>query len=313
MSGDKQESREAQLSPEDKRVLDSFLRKGKDDFLAYMDDAENIKMVNTAGPEVQDKFLDKCRKHGFKSPIGPSQPFTPGSMAGQGEAPNIIKERAKSDPPPPPESGDIEYFTRFEESVGNRINTLDTRLIADPDATETHTGPWIEFCHGRDPETRKMLVEKIPAKEIKIMPEQVLRYRGSVVADHNAVHTGNILMGHERIGYVFDRFFIHNGQRYDRCALVENKIHQAGLVYEKWVPKEKTRGFKPGVAYARLRRLAKSENLPMYEVFGYKETDYRDLKRLFERHFLKRGDVIQDEDPALRELFRAMPLVSTHS
>ena len=309
MSGDNNVSG-GSISPEDKKALDSFYKISADSFTDYVKDPENIKMIKSASTDVQDKFRDKCLKNSIDCTLDASGSFTPGSMAGQDKAPATIKEQTKSEPLPPPESGDIQYFDRQERIIGDRINTLDTRLLIDHDAGENHPGPWVEFCHGRDAETRKLMVERVPAKEEKILPYQVMHYRGSVVMDHNAVHSSNVLIGKERRMYVFDRFFFLNGKRFDRCALVEDRKHQAGLMYEKWVPKNTAQGFSAGKAYARVRRIPKTES-PMYEVLGFKETDYRDLKRLFERYFLNRGDVIQDSDPALKELFRAMPLVAT--
>lgn len=40
----------------------------------------------------------------------------------------------------------------------------------------------------------------------------------------------------------------------------------------------------------------------MYRVVGQKETYYRDLKRLYERHFIKRGDEELAEDIGLKNL-----------
>lgn len=303
MSGDNLESREAQLTPdEDKKLLDSFFKVPLDKFASK---AEDIwPLLKNASEDTKKKFLDKCDKAGVSiTPLDKrSDPFQPGAMATQ-KAPAVIEKRLKSDPEPPKESDDIEYLSVQEITVGEEINTLRTRLIEDPDAGANHAGPWTERCIGRNPETGKLQVVRIPAKEIEILPHQVVHYRGSVVMDLNATHSGNVVVGHTRYGYVFDRFYRYGKRKYERCCLVENRVHQAGLIYEKDV-NEKTRK-----AFARIKRIPKSSE-PMYEVIGAKETDYRDLKRLFERYFLKKHDRVEDDDPALDQLLGKIPLVS---
>jgi hypothetical protein len=133
-----------------------------------------------------------------------------------------------------------------------------------------------------------------------------MRYLGNVVMDLNSVHTGNVIFQRRRFGYVFDRFFYHNNKKLARCCMVDDRIHQAGLVFEKFVHRKAQR------AMARIRRIPGQGDAPMYEVIGAKETDYRDLKRLYERHFLNRSDRIVVDDPAFTKLIEgAMPLIPT--
>jgi len=218
-------------------------------------------------------------------------------------APAIIKERMSSVPPIPPESQDIEYLTQEEYNIGSMINTLDVMLVENPEASESHLGPFIERCVGRDPETGKMRVVRVRAKEVKIAPDQIMQYLGSVVQDHQSVHSPTIMYQRRRWGYTFDRFYMHNNKRIERCCLVLDRGHQAGLMYEKMVDK------KSNKAFSRIRQIKGQDGQgtgnPMYKVVGVKEGYYRDLKRLFERHFLKRGDESLADDIGLKMLVGA--------
>lgn len=223
---------------------------------------------------------------------------------GEMGAPALIKERFKSDPPKPPESQDIEYLAYEEVALGEQVNTLSTVLVKDPDASPNHLGPWIEQCMGRNPETHKLMVVRIPAKEIKVTPDQMMQYLGSVIMDHQAVHTGNVLVKHRRWGYCFDVFFMNNGKREARCCYVPNHIHQAGLMFEKMVDRRTRK------AFSRIKQikgpLGKGIGEPMYRMLitdkKEKEGHYRELKRLYDRHFLRRGQEELADDVGLRVL-----------
>jgi len=220
---------------------------------------------------------------------------TPGPVAA-----SLLHEQMRSEPPPPPESQDIEYLSYEEIRLDDRINTYTTMRVEDPEAGKNHAGPWIERCVGRSPETKKLQVVRIPAKEIPIEPLMVMKYLGNVVQDHLAVHTGMVVHRKKHHGYSFDHFFIHNGKRLDRCCLVLDRIHQAALLYEKVVSK-KTR--KPFAVIRQIRGThGQRTGNPAYDVIGAKEADYRDLKRLFERHFLRRGDEELADDIGLKAL-----------
>lgn len=201
------------------------------------------------------------------------------------KAPAIIKELDSSTPPKPPESQDVIWLSENEELVGQQINTRDFIVVHDPTLPDSHAGPWVEVCVGRDPHTHQLIMRRLKGRAVKILPEQMMRYRGFVVQDHQSVHTGNVKYQRRRWGYVFDTFFFHNGKRYERCCLVLDRIHQAGLMYEKMVGKQSQR------AFSRIRQIkgvgGQATGEPMYEVIGQKEGYYRDLKRLYDRHFLK--------------------------
>jgi hypothetical protein len=71
-------------------------------------------------------------------------------------------------------------------------------------------------------------------------------------------------------------------------------------MYEKFVDK---RSRKP-IARIRRIRAAMGQLLddPMYKVIGASEGDYRDLKRLFERHFLYKPQDDLSDDIGLKAL-----------
>jgi len=215
-------------------------------------------------------------------------------------APALISSRMKSDLPLPPESQDIEYLTQDEVNFGAQIHTIDTMLIEDADAGEDHMGPFIERCVGRNPESHKLMVVRVRAKTIKVMPYQIMQYLGNVVQDHQAVHTGNVLFKKRRWGYSFDHFYKFNGKLQPRCCLVLDKVHQAALLHEKMVDRKSRK------AFSRIRQikgpLGQSTGNPQYKVLGVKEDYYRELKKIFEKYFLKRGDESLAEDIGLKIL-----------
>ena len=218
------------------------------------------------------------------------------------EAPAIISELSKSDPPKLEESRDVEFVGYNDYVIGQQVSRLDEMLVEDPDLPSDWGGPFIERCMGRNQNSGKMLVARIPAKAVKVEPEQVMSYRGSVVADHLSTHSNTVKLARRRTVYVFDRTYKdpRSGKEYTRCSLVLDRVHQAGLMYEKAVDKRAKK------AYARIRRQRGFMNQvldePMYEVIGAKSTDYRDLKRLFERHFLQAPQEALADDIGLKIL-----------
>ena len=210
------------------------------------------------------------------------------------QAPATIDKRFSSEQPRPPESNDVQYLSWAEKVAGGQFNTLDVVVVPDHDANpESHSGPWIDFCSGYNQKTHNHIVQKLPGKFVKVSPEFVVRYRGNVVQDHLSVHTS--VVRHRKIatGYCFDRFFEDGKRRLDRCCLVMDRVHQAGLIYEKFVPKGST------VAMVRMKPLKDTPNKPMYVIVKADEGTYRDLKRLFTRHFMRQNDGIMDNDLAL--------------
>lgn len=286
-------SRQALSAEENEKLLHIIRIRTEQNFKPWLLDKENLDMVDRASDEVKkavnkkwDKFYPNEKQPTLANPtIDPKFEDEP-KKDEDNKAPAFIKELSKSERPKPPESEDIIYLTEQEVSLGTRVNTLDKMLVHDPDLPDSHTGPWIERCLGRDPETKKLKVVRLKAKWVDVEPWMVMTYLGNVVQDHMSVHTADVFYKKQRHGYVFDRFYIdpRNSKRYERCALILDRIHQAGLVYEKLVSKKNRRRFS---AIRTIRGpLGKSTGNPMYKVIGAGESDYRDLKRLFDRHFL---------------------------
>jgi len=280
MSGDEERSREALSQQEDKDLWQSFLRLTENDFMSWAKDPENLASVQSASDRTKKTYITKWKKYSAEPcPLEPPED--------KPKAPAVISKREESEPEAPPESQDVEYLSYEEYSMGSRVNTLEYFRVPDHDVDPaTHPGPWTERCVGRNQETGKLQMVRIPARDFPVEPHMVVRYRGSVVQDHQSVHTNSVVYKKQRHGYTFDRFYINprNKKRYDRCCLILDRIHQAGLLFEKWVGRDRK-------ARARLRkqRGAHGQPLdePMYELIGATEGDYRDLKRLFERHFLR--------------------------
>lgn len=202
----------------------------------------------------------------------------------------------------PPESQDVIYLSNLEVALDKQINTLDFMNVEDPNLPSDWAGPFILRCVGRDPETKKMRVIKVRAKEVPIEPWMVMQYLGNVIQDHQSVHTNSVVVSRRRWGYVFDRFYIDpkTKKRCDRCCMVMDRVHQAALMYEKFIDK---RSRKP---LARIRRIkgamGQPTDNPMYKVIGAGETDYRDLKRLYERNFLNKPQDELADDVGLKLL-----------
>jgi|GEM_PF-3390464 len=314
MSGEER-SRQAQLDKDELKKLNYDLRqKDASNFVPWLEEKkvdismapdsfiEKIEFAYT-GKEVKDPLPEWFTELRIGTGEPTEEEKTLKATVEEGKGPAFVKELSKSDRPAPPESQDVIYLSEMEITLEKRINTLDFMLVPDPDSPiESHAGPWIERCIGRDPESRKMRVVRIRAKRVAIEPSMVMHYLGSVVQDHLSVHTNSIVFRGTRHGYVFDRFFIdpRSNKRYERCCLVTDRVHQAGLMYEKAVDKRSRKG------YARIRRIrgvaGQLTDDPMYQMVGYKGADYRDLKRLFERHFLMGPQESLAEDIGLKML-----------
>jgi len=251
---------------------------------------ENKAKIRLASPEIHQKLAQKWTKFYPDDPApweieGEKDGWilSPTEESLVTEAPAIISERSKSDPKPPPESKDVEYLTWEEVKVlGQEVHTLDYVHIEDSNGDS-----FIDRCVGKNQDTHKYMVVRVPARRVKIEPHQVMQYLGTVVKDHQAVHTGVAKTPHSRraIGYAFDRFYIHDGKKYARCCYVPNMVHQAYLLFEKIVDR-RTR--KPRAIIRRQRTtFGQPSDSPVYKVLGVGEAHYRDLKRIFERNFLK--------------------------
>jgi hypothetical protein len=248
---------------------------------------DNLDRVKSSTGTVKEKHKEKWEK--FYSAI--AYPA--------GEAPKVVRELSRSTPPPPQESPDVEWVKYEETIIGKRINTLDTILVEIDDPPVNHAGPFSIRQLGRNPDTGKIKMAQVPAKEVKVRPEQVMRYNGSVVKDNNAVHSNTVSLGGRRELYSFDRMYEWQGKTYTRCCLVLDRVHMAGLLFDSYVDK-RTR-----MTRSKIRCLEGTDK-PMYIVIGMKnkEQDIRDLRRLYERYFMRKKDamVSEESDPALKKL-----------
>jgi len=299
-------SRKALGQEEDRKLLHILQVKTEENFKPWLLDKENMETVNKASDEVQQAAEKKWNKY-YPNEKMPTlaEPNVIPKFEDENKAPAFIKELSKSEMPKPPESQDVIYLSEQEVALGTRVNTLTEMLVHDPDLPDSHAGPWIERCVGRDPETKKLKVVRMKARWVQIEPWMVIAYLGNVVQDHMSVHTANVSYKKQRHGYVFDRFYVdpRNGKRYDRCCLVLDKIHQASLMYEKLVSKRTRKRFS---AIKQIRGpLGKATGNPMYKVIGANETDYRDLKRIFDRHFLFGPNEELADDIGLKLLINA--------
>lgn len=296
-----QGSRQALGDEENKKLLHIIQIKTEQNLKQWLLEKENLDNIDRASDEVRQMVEKKWSKY-YPNETIPTLSNPSIDPVFEDKAPVYIKELSKSEQPKPPESQDIMYLTEQEITIGSRINTLTEMLVHDPDLPDSHSGPWIERCIGRDPETKKLKVVRLKAKLVKIEPWMVMAFLGNVVQDHLSVHTANVMYKKQRHGYVFDRFYEdpRSKKRYERCALVLDRVHQAGLMYERLVNKQTRKRF----AAIRCIRgpLGKSTGNPMYKIIGATENDYRDLKRLYEKHFLYTPNEDMADDIGLKLL-----------
>jgi hypothetical protein len=252
--------------------------------------SSEIDQLNGAGLDVKEVIEKKLNKH-FPDAELPEElnliEWNTGITAEINKAPAIISKVSSSDDIPlPPKEDDVIYVDGIGNSMEFRINALDKMLVPYPDAPNSHTGPFIERCGGVDHDSKKKMMVRVKAKWVTIEPWMVVQYLGNVIMDHQSDHSETIMYKKNRIKYVFDRTYIdpRNGKEYERCCLITDRIHQAGLVFEKVVHKQT---FK---AFARVRRMRGPGGQPtdsiQYRVIGNSEGDNRDLRRLYERHFM---------------------------
>ena len=294
-------SRKALTDQENQKLIGSIRPGRKDNFKTWLTD--NMSRFEGASEEVFQEAEKKYVNHyGLEESYPEGWDDMKATSAEPVEAPAIISELSKSDPPKPKESRDVEFVGYNDYVIGQQVSRLDEMLVEDTELPGDWGGPFIERCMGRNQNSGKMLVARIPARAVKVEPEQVMSYRGNVVADHLSTHSNTVKLARRRTVYVFDRTYKdpRSGKEYTRCSLVLDRVHQAGLMYEKAVDKRAKK------AYARIRRQRGFMNQvldePMYEVIGAKQTDYRDLKRLFERHFLQTPQEALADDIGLKIL-----------
>ncbi len=185
----------------------------------------------------------------------------------------------------------------MEEMIEAKLSSINNVLVPDP------KGPIVmKIPTMRDPETHQQIYMERHFREHIVPNDEVLFHTGSVIMDWNATHQATVEVGGKRQGYVFDRTYVHKKRLYNQCAWVpDDKIGdkniplaRAGLLYCKMIDKRTHRPI------AVLRRQPDGKT-PMYQIIGGKEMEshYRELKKVFENFFIKRGGPIDSRDEGL--------------
>ena len=165
------------------------------------------------------------------------------------------------------------------------LASVNTVLVRDPNGPVKQR--WPSY---RDPEPpHKMIYVDMLFKEVQVPHEEVIFYTHGVLMDRNVSHSDTVVIGKERRAHVFDRVYTHNGKIFRRCAWIPNKVERAGILFEKKINRQTKR------PVAVLKKFGATED-PKYAIVGGGETDYRDLRRIFERSFIRRQrDQVDDE------------------
>lgn len=169
--------------------------------------------------------------------------------------------------------------------LADTLSSINKVLVRDPDGKIKQK--WPSY---RDPEPPHRMIEiEVRFTEIEVPHEEVIYYTHGVIMDRNSSHSDSVLIGNERRGHVFDRTYTFNGKLYHRCAWIPNRVERAGILYKKMINRQTRR------PVAVLKKFA-GTNDPTYQIIGGQEADYRDLRRIFERSFLKRNTGQEDDE-----------------
>jgi hypothetical protein len=165
----------------------------------------------------------------------------------------------------------------FNEKFAAETRNINIALIPDPNGNVKRTKPT-----GMDPEKHRMNYENILYRAIEVPPEDVLIFMGSPVKDLHNTHSATVNIQNKRTVVVFDRTYVFGGRTIQQCAWVPDRKIRAGILFTKRIDRQTRRPL------AVLRRMADGAT-PMYQIVGAKEPEYRDLRRVFERVFIKGG------------------------
>ena len=168
--------------------------------------------------------------------------------------------------------------------LADEMASINFVLVRDPEGKIKKKYP----SH-RDPEPpHKMIDVEYAMSKIEVPHEDVLFYTRGVIMDRNATHSDSVMIGNERRGFVFDRTYTFNDKLYHRCAYIPNRVERAGILFKKMI-----RNRRP---VAVLKKLPGTTNEPAYQIIGGQEADYRDLRRIFERSFIRRNRGMEDDE-----------------
>ncbi len=169
--------------------------------------------------------------------------------------------------------------------LADEMASVNKALIRDPEGKIKRKVPGY-----RDPEPPHRMIEvELRFTEIEVPHEDVLYYTHGVIMDRLATHSDSVMIGNQRKGFVFDRTYTYNGRLYHRCAWIPNRVERAGILYKKMISRTSRR------PVAVLKKIG-GTNDPMYQIIGGKEADYRDLRTIFERHFIRRNKGQEDDE-----------------
>ena len=184
-----------------------------------------------------------------------------------------------------------------EKMIKDGINSINTALVLD------ENGPIeMKFPVMRDPETKKMMYETRTFRTIDVPYDEVVYYTQNTIIDMHADHTCTVVVGNRRTSVVFDRIYTFKNRIFNRCAWIPDKIIRAGVLYEKKIDRVTRQPI------AVLKKLP-GTNTEMYQIVGNVQTDYRDLKRIFERVFIKKGipTTIQEDNELIKFMHDSVP------
>jgi hypothetical protein len=171
---------------------------------------------------------------------------------------------------------------KVDQLIKRQIDSINEALIPDAMGEVIVKRPSM-----RDPETHQMVYVDVPHKKIDVPAHEVVYYTGGVVSDFHAQCAEGVFIKSKAHSVVFDRTYDYQGKTYYRCAWIPNKEVRAGIVFEKKInPKTK----QPIAVMKKLH----DDRTPRYQIVERGEGNYRDLKRIFERVFIRSGST-EDE------------------
>lgn len=187
------------------------------------------------------------------------------------------------------------------QMIKDGLNSINKALIPDENGDVE-----MKFPVMRDPETKQMMYATQNFRWVSVPPEEVLYYTQSTIIDLHSDHTATVIAEGKRHPVVFDRTYTYKGKVYQRCAWVPSPVVRAGVMYEKKIDRVSRR------PVAVIKKIQGS-NTPAYQIVSNVETDYRDLKRIYERAYIKRGvsSQIQDDNEALGFMYDSLPIIPT--
>ena len=198
------------------------------------------------------------------------------------EATQKVGGKAKVDSRPSIRELDERTAAQVLDDTERSVNKV---LLPDPNGKLK-----MKFPLMRDPEPpHKMMTEERTFREVEVPHTEVLYYTHGVIMDRNTSHSDTVQIGNQRRGHVFDRTYTYNGKIYHRCAWIPDQVERAGILFKKMINRQTRR------PVAVLKKIG-GTNDPMYQIIGAGTPEYRDLRRIFERFFIKKQrDAADDE------------------